>query len=215
MWRKLNLKKATLWCWFNSRYALLWNLGFKLSLDILAWFLPFVWCDTKWWQVNPDILSRQKEKKSAPKLISWAQPVNWCLTLAAQNDEGPGATNVIMDCDAYNGDICTSVFTVTVMQTPGIGKDALQEGWHCLNYHAWLQNNYQIRDTADIPRIEEAVQYCNNWHWPGPVVYQTSLRCRSFQGNSLSSNNPEINLPSYQPTLDQTKCKSEKSWSSW
>lgn len=83
---------------------------------------------------------------------------------------GPGATNAITGiADAMSDSVPLLVFTGQVA-TPGIGKDAFQEADIVGITMPITKYNYQIRDTADIPRIiREAVHIATTGR-PGPVV---------------------------------------------
>mgnify|MGYP002563811590 CR=1 FL=1 len=83
---------------------------------------------------------------------------------------GPGATNAITGiADAMSDSVPLLVFTGQVA-TSGIGKDAFQEADIVGITIPITKYNYQIRDTADIPRIiREAVHIATTGR-PGPVV---------------------------------------------
>ena len=83
---------------------------------------------------------------------------------------GPGATNAITGiADAMSDSVPLLVFTGQVA-TSGIGKDAFQEANIVGITMPITKYNYQIRDTADIPRIiREAVHIATTGR-PGPVV---------------------------------------------
>ena len=60
--------------------------------------------------------------------------------------------------------------------------------------------NYQVRETADIPRIiTEAVHIATTGR-PGPVVIDLPKDVSALETDFIYS--PEVNLPSYQPTLE-------------
>ena len=112
---------------------------------------------------------------------------------------GPGATNAITGiADAMSDSVPLLVFTGQVA-TSGIGKDAFQEADIVGITIPITKYNYQIRDTADIPRIiREAVHIATTGR-PGPVVIDLPKDVVAKETTFI--NDPEINLPSYQPTL--------------
>lgn len=76
---------------------------------------------------------------------------------------GPGATNAITGiADAMGDSVPLLVFSGQVA-TRGIGKDAFQEADVLGMTMPITKYNYQIRDTADIPRVitEALVTYCD------------------------------------------------------
>ena len=83
---------------------------------------------------------------------------------------GPGATNAITGiADAMSDSVPLLVFTGQVA-TSGIGKDAFQEADIVGITIPITKYNYQIRDTADIPRIiREAVHIATTGR-PGPAA---------------------------------------------
>ena len=121
---------------------------------------------------------------------------------------GPGATNAITGiADAMSDSVPLLVFTGQVA-TPGIGKDAFQEADIVGITMPITKYNYQIRDTADIPRIiREAVHIATTGR-PGPVV--VDLPKDVVAKETAFINDPEINLPSYQPTLRPNEMQIKK-----
>ena len=121
---------------------------------------------------------------------------------------GPGATNAITGiADAMSDSVPLLVFTGQVA-TPGIGKDAFQEADIVGITMPITKYNYQIRDTTDIPRIiREAVHIATTGR-PGPVVID--LPKDVVAKETAFINNPEINLPSYQPTLRPNEMQIKK-----
>lgn len=121
---------------------------------------------------------------------------------------GPGATNAITGiADAMSDSVPLLVFTGQVA-TPGIGKDAFQEADIVGITMPITKYNYQIRDIADIPRIiREAVHIATTGR-PGPVVID--LPKDVVAKETAFINDPEINLPSYQPTLRPNEMQIKK-----
>ena len=121
---------------------------------------------------------------------------------------GPGATNAITGiADAMSDSVPLLVFTGQVA-TPGIGKDAFQEADIVGITMPITKYNYQIRDTADSPRIiREAVHIATTGR-PGPVVID--LPKDVVAKETAFINDPEINLPSYQPTLRPNEMQIKK-----
>ena len=113
---------------------------------------------------------------------------------------GPGATNAITGiADAMGDSVPLLVFTGQVA-TPGIGKDAFQEADIIGVTMPVTKYNYQIRDTADIPRvITEAVHIATTGR-PGPVVIDVP---KDVQEQLVETyHDPTVQLPSYQPTVE-------------
>ena len=113
---------------------------------------------------------------------------------------GPGATNAITGiADAMSDSVPLLVFTGQVARA-GIGKDAFQEADIVGITMPITKYNYQVRETADIPRIiTEAVHIATTGR-PGPVVIDLPKDVSALETDFIYS--PEVNLPSYQPTLD-------------
>ncbi len=83
---------------------------------------------------------------------------------------GPGATNAITGiADAMGDSVPLLVFTGQVA-TRGIGKDAFQEADVLGMTMPITKYNYQIRDTADIPRVITEALHIATTGRPGPVV---------------------------------------------
>ncbi|HGK1270565.1 TPA: acetolactate synthase large subunit [Streptococcus pneumoniae] len=113
---------------------------------------------------------------------------------------GPGATNAITGiADAMSDSVPLLVFTGQVARA-GIGKDAFQEADIVGITMPITKYNYQVRETADIPRIiTEAVHIATTGR-PGPVVIDLPKDISALETDFIYS--PEVNLPSYQPTLE-------------
>ena len=112
---------------------------------------------------------------------------------------GPGATNAITGiADSMSDSVPVLVFTGQVA-TAGIGKDAFQEADIVGITMATTKYNYQVRDTADIPRIiSEAVHIATTGR-PGPVVIDLPRDITAKEVDYIYD--PKVDLPSYQPTL--------------
>ena len=112
---------------------------------------------------------------------------------------GPGATNAITGItDAMSDSVPLLVFTGQV-GIAGIGKDAFQEADIVGITMATTKYNYQIRDTADIPRIiTEAIHIATTGR-PGPVVIDLPKDITAKEVDYYYDT--KIDLPSYQPTI--------------
>ena len=121
---------------------------------------------------------------------------------------GPGATNAITGiADAMSDSVPLLVFTGQVART-GIGKDAFQEADIVGITMPITKYNYQVRETADIPRIiTEAVHIATTGR-PGPVVIDLPKDVSALETDFIYSS--EVNLPSYQPTLEPNDMQIKK-----
>ena len=121
---------------------------------------------------------------------------------------GPGATNAITGiADAMSDSVPLLVFTGQVARA-GIGKDAFQEADIVGITMPITKYNYQVRETADIPRIiMEAVHIATTGR-PGPVVIDLPKDVSALETDFIYS--PEVNLPSYQPTLEPNDMQIKK-----
>ncbi|VSH39904.1 acetolactate synthase large subunit [Streptococcus pneumoniae] len=121
---------------------------------------------------------------------------------------GPGATNAITGiADAMSDSVPLLVFTGQVARA-GIGKDAFQEADIVGITMPITKYNYQVRETADIPRIiTEAVHIATTGR-PGPVVIDLPKDISALEIDFIYS--PEVNLPSYQPTLEPNDMQIKK-----
>ena len=126
----------------------------------------------------------------------------------AVGTSGPGATNAITGiADAMSDSVPLLVFTGQVARA-GIGKDAFQEADIVGITMPITKYNYQVRETADIPRIiTEAVHIATTGR-PGPVVIDLPKDVSALETDFIYS--PEVNLPSYQPTLDPNDMQIKK-----
>lgn len=121
---------------------------------------------------------------------------------------GPGATNAITGiADAMSDSVPLLVFTGQVARA-GIGKDAFQEADIVGITMPITKYNYQVRETADITRIiTEAVHIATTGR-PGPVVIDLPKDISALETDFIYS--PEVNLPSYQPTLEPNDMQIKK-----
>lgn len=121
---------------------------------------------------------------------------------------GPGATNAITGiADAMSDSVPLLVFTGQVARA-GIGKDAFQEADIVGITMPITKYNYQVRETADIPRIiTEAVHIATTGR-PGPVVIDLPKDISALETDFIYS--PEVNLPSHQPTLEPNDMQIKK-----
>lgn len=121
---------------------------------------------------------------------------------------GPGATNAITGiADAMSDSVPLLVFTGQVARA-GIGKDAFQEADIVGITMPITKYNYQVRETADIPRvITEAVHIATTGR-PGPVVIDLPKDVSALETDFVYSS--EIDLPSYQPTLEPNEMQIKK-----
>lgn len=121
---------------------------------------------------------------------------------------GPGTTNAITGiADAMSDSVPLLVFTGQVARA-GIGKDAFQEADIVGITMPITKYNYQVRETADIPRIiTEAVHIATTGR-PGPVVIDLPKDISALETDFIYS--PEVNLPSYQPTLEPNDMQIKK-----
>lgn len=121
---------------------------------------------------------------------------------------GPGATNAITGiADAMSDSVPLLVFTGQVNRA-GIGKDAFQEADIVGITMPITKYNYQVRETADIPRIiTEAVHIATTGR-PGPVVIDLPKDVSALETDFIYD--PVIALPSYQPTIQPNELQIKK-----
>lgn len=121
---------------------------------------------------------------------------------------GPGATNAITGiADAMSDSVPLLVFTGQVNRA-GIGKDAFQEADIVGITMPITKYNYQVRETADIPRIiTEAVHIATTGR-PGPVVIDLPKDVSALETDFVYD--PTVKLPSYQPTIQPNELQIKK-----
>lgn len=121
---------------------------------------------------------------------------------------GPGATNAITGiADAMSDSVPLLVFTGQVNRA-GIGKDAFQEADIVGITMPITKYNYQVRETADLPRIiTEAVHIATTGR-PGPVVIDLPKDVSAIETDFIYE--PSVNLPSYQPTIEPNELQIKK-----
>lgn len=113
---------------------------------------------------------------------------------------GPGATNIVTGlADAMLDSLPLVVFTGQVA-TGLIGTDAFQEADILGVTTPITKYNCQVRNIEDIPRmIKEAFHIATSGR-PGPVLIDLPKDIAS--GLVAKQEEPEINLPGYQPTIE-------------
>ena len=108
---------------------------------------------------------------------------------------GPGATNAVTGiADAYLDSVPLLVFTGQVGRL-SIGKDAFQEADTVGITAPITKYNYQIRETADIPRIVTEAYYLARTGRPGPVEIDLTKDVSTLEVTEI--NDPSLNLPHY------------------
>ncbi|MEI5993070.1 biosynthetic-type acetolactate synthase large subunit [Candidatus Enterococcus mansonii] len=121
---------------------------------------------------------------------------------------GPGATNAITGiADAMSDSIPMVVFTGQVV-TDGIGKDAFQEADVIGLTMPITKNNYQVRETKELPRIIEEAFHIATTGRKGPVVIDLPKDMTIMEADADIE--VRLNLPSYQPTLKPNKLQVKK-----
>ncbi|MDA9472752.1 biosynthetic-type acetolactate synthase large subunit [Enterococcus sp. 5H] len=121
---------------------------------------------------------------------------------------GPGATNAITGiADAMSDSIPMVVFTGQVI-TDGIGKDAFQEADVVGLTMPITKNNYQVRDTKELPRIIEEAFHIATTGRKGPVVIDLPKDMTIMEADAAID--VKLNLPSYQPTVKPNKLQVKK-----
>ena len=121
---------------------------------------------------------------------------------------GPGATNAITGiADAMSDSVPMLVFTGQ-FATPGICKDAFQEADIIGITMPITKYNYQIRETADIPRIETEAVHIATTGRPGPVVIDLPKDVSEKRVSSF--NETTIKIPGYQPTIEPNNLQVKK-----
>lgn len=112
---------------------------------------------------------------------------------------GPGATNIVTGlADAMIDSLPLVVITGQVA-TSVIGSDAFQEADVLGITTPITKHNYQVRKVEDLPRIMKEAFYIASTGRPGPVLIDIPKDIAAMEGEA--SENPELNLPGYQPTL--------------
>ncbi|WP_206911938.1 acetolactate synthase, large subunit, biosynthetic type [Enterococcus sp. DIV0840] len=121
---------------------------------------------------------------------------------------GPGATNAITGiADAMSDSIPMVVFTGQVV-TEGIGKDAFQEADVIGLTMPITKNNYQVRETKELPRIIEEAFHIATTGRKGPVVIDLPKDMTIME--AAVDIEVKLNLPSYQPTVKPNKLQVKK-----
>lgn len=112
---------------------------------------------------------------------------------------GPGATNIITGlADAMIDSLPLVVITGQVA-TSVIGTDAFQEADVLGITTPITKHNYQVRNVEELPRILKEAFYIASTGRPGPVLIDIPKDIAMMQAET--EEDPEINLPGYQPTI--------------
>ncbi len=112
---------------------------------------------------------------------------------------GPGATNIITGlADAMIDSLPLVVITGQVA-TSVIGSDAFQEADVLGITTPITKHNYQVRNVEDLPRIIKEAFYIASSGRPGPVLIDIPKDIALTKAEA--NEDPEINLPGYQPTI--------------
>ncbi|BCA85502.1 acetolactate synthase [Enterococcus saigonensis] len=118
---------------------------------------------------------------------------------------GPGATNVVTGiADAMSDSVPLVVITGQVV-TQGIGKDAFQEADILGITLPITKNNYQVRNSNDLPRILNEAFHIATTGRKGPVVIDLPKDVSVCQTTEKPSN--ECHLQSYQPNTQPSELK--------
>lgn len=121
---------------------------------------------------------------------------------------GPGATNAITGiADAMSDSVPLIVFTGQVV-TDGIGKDAFQEADVMGLTMPITKNNYQVRDTKELPRIIKEAFHIATTGRKGPVVIDLPKDITIME--AAPEMDITLDLPSYQPTIHPNKLQIKK-----
>lgn len=121
---------------------------------------------------------------------------------------GPGATNAITGiADAMSDSVPLVVFTGQVV-TDGIGKDAFQEADVMGLTMPITKNNYQVRDTKELPRIIKEAFHIATTGRKGPVVIDLPKDITIME--AAPEMDITLDLPSYQPTIHPNKLQIKK-----
>src|SRR6478609_6220008 len=111
---------------------------------------------------------------------------------------GPGATNIVTGlADAMIDSLPLVVFTGQVASGL-IGSDAFQEADILGITTPVTKHNFQVRNPKDLPRIIKEAFYIASTGRPGPVLIDLPKDVAIQEG--ISSLDPEMDLPGYQPT---------------
>ena len=113
---------------------------------------------------------------------------------------GPGATNAITGITDAMSDSVPLISLHWSSQSCWDRKDAFQEADIVGITMPITKYNYQVRETADIPRIiTEAVHIATTGR-PGPVVIDLPKDVSALETDFIYE--PSVKLPSYQPTIE-------------
>ena len=153
-----------------------------------------------------DHLLCRNEQGAAMAAIGYARAsgkVGVCIATS-----GPGATNLVTGLGDALMDSIPIVAITGQVASPLIGTDAFQEADMVGMTMPITKYNYQVRDTADIPRIVTEAVHIATTGRPGPVVIDLP---RDISAKEVDFVYPsDVNLPSYQPTIQPNELQIKK-----
>lgn len=110
---------------------------------------------------------------------------------------GPGATNAVTGIADANSDSVPLIVITGQVTTDGIGKDAFQEADILGITLPITKNNYQVRDTAELPQVIAEAFHIATTGRQGPVVIDLPKDMTVLTAETQIDH--EVCLASYQP----------------
>ena len=121
---------------------------------------------------------------------------------------GPGATNLVTGiADAYMDSTPLVIFTGQVA-TPFLGRDSFQEADVVGITMPVTKHNYQVRDSADLPRIIMEAYHIATTGRPGPVLIDVPKDIANQK--SVASFPESVHLRGYNPATEPSPLQVEK-----